>query len=121
MCYLLWFEFQLGQTCKVNGLNLEEKKDECPPSPQRDQTPIPLTGPPEQNGAGKMSMKRSQYKKTLLNLLLTGQRGVSDRGLSTAGHTVESMSESEPGSVCFINLVCIRPSMNTAQNEPPDV
>lgn len=114
MCYLLWFEFQLGKTCKVNGLKSEEKKDECPPSPQRDRTPIPLTGPPEQNGAGKMSMKRSP-------LLLTGQRGVSDRGLSTGGHTVESMSESEPRSVCFINRVCIRPSKITAENEPPDV
>ncbi|XP_044076970.1 polyhomeotic-like protein 3 isoform X2 [Siniperca chuatsi] len=40
-----------GQTCKVNGLSSEERKDECSPSPQRDRTPIPLIVPPKQNGA----------------------------------------------------------------------
>lgn len=48
-----WFEFQVRQTCKVNGLSSEERKDECSPSPQRDRTPAPLTGPPKQNSAGK--------------------------------------------------------------------
>ncbi|KAM9350188.1 polyhomeotic-like protein 3 [Symphorus nematophorus] len=38
-----------GQTCKVNGLSSEERKEEG--SPQRDRTPTPLTGPPKQNGA----------------------------------------------------------------------
>ncbi|XP_078120316.1 polyhomeotic-like protein 3 isoform X2 [Sander vitreus] len=40
-----------GQTCKVNGLSSEERKDECSPSPQRDRTLTPLIGPPKQNGA----------------------------------------------------------------------
>ncbi|XP_039672938.1 polyhomeotic-like protein 3 isoform X3 [Perca fluviatilis] len=39
------------QTCKVNGLSSEERKDECSPSPQRDRTLTPLIGPPKQNGA----------------------------------------------------------------------
>ncbi|XP_049888710.1 polyhomeotic-like protein 3 [Epinephelus moara] len=43
-----------GQTCKVNGLSSEERKDECSPSPQRDRTLAPLTGPPKQNGAAAM-------------------------------------------------------------------
>lgn len=51
---LLWFEFQSGQTRKVNGLNSEERKGESSPSPQRDRTPTSLTGPPKQNGAGKL-------------------------------------------------------------------
>lgn len=51
---LLWFEFQSGQTRKVNGLNSEERKGESSPSPQRDRTPTSLTGPPKQNGAGKI-------------------------------------------------------------------
>lgn len=63
MCYLLWFEFQSGQTCKENGLNPEEKKGECSPSPQRDRTPTPLTGPPKQNGAGKTLIKELKSKK----------------------------------------------------------
>uniref|UniRef100_A0A7N8XPN6 Polyhomeotic homolog 3 n=1 Tax=Mastacembelus armatus TaxID=205130 RepID=A0A7N8XPN6_9TELE len=37
------FEFQSGQSCKVNGLSSEERKDERCPSPQRDRTPAPLT------------------------------------------------------------------------------
>ncbi|XP_028449508.1 polyhomeotic-like protein 3 isoform X3 [Perca flavescens] len=41
----------LGQTCKVNGLSSEERKDECSPSPQQDRTLTPLIGPPKQNGA----------------------------------------------------------------------
>ncbi|KAG8014291.1 Polyhomeotic-like protein 3, partial [Nibea albiflora] len=40
-----------GQTCKVNGLSSEERKDASSPSPQRDRTPTSLTGPPKQNGA----------------------------------------------------------------------
>ncbi|XP_068426361.1 polyhomeotic-like protein 3 isoform X2 [Clinocottus analis] len=40
-----------GQTCKVNGLSSEERKDACSSSPQRDRTLTPLTGPPKQNGA----------------------------------------------------------------------
>lgn len=51
---LLWFEFQSGQTCKVNGLSSEERKDECSPSPQQDRTLTSLIGPPKQNGAGKI-------------------------------------------------------------------
>ncbi|XP_026169926.1 polyhomeotic-like protein 3 [Mastacembelus armatus] len=38
-----------GQSCKVNGLSSEERKDERCPSPQRDRTPAPLTVPPKQN------------------------------------------------------------------------
>ncbi|XP_031149784.1 polyhomeotic-like protein 3 isoform X3 [Sander lucioperca] len=40
-----------GQTCKVNGLSSEERKDECSPSPQQDRTLTSLIGPPKQNGA----------------------------------------------------------------------
>uniref|UniRef100_A0A8C4IKK5 Polyhomeotic-like protein 3 n=1 Tax=Dicentrarchus labrax TaxID=13489 RepID=A0A8C4IKK5_DICLA len=40
-----------GQTCKVNGLSSEERKDECSPRPQRDRTPTSLSVPPKQNGA----------------------------------------------------------------------
>ncbi|XP_034411860.1 polyhomeotic-like protein 3 [Cyclopterus lumpus] len=40
-----------GQTCKVNGLSSEERKDVCSPSPQRERTQTPLTRPPKQNGA----------------------------------------------------------------------
>ncbi|XP_070831148.1 polyhomeotic-like protein 3 isoform X2 [Chaetodon trifascialis] len=40
-----------GQTCKVNGLSSEERKDECSPSPQRDRTTTPITGTTKQNGA----------------------------------------------------------------------
>ena len=57
---LLWFGFQSGQTCKVNGLSSEERKDECSPGPQRDGTLTPLVGPPKQNGAGKIEIERIQ-------------------------------------------------------------
>ncbi|XP_041805711.1 polyhomeotic-like protein 3 [Chelmon rostratus] len=40
-----------GQTCKVNGLSSEERKDGCSASPQRDRTTAPVIGPPKQNGA----------------------------------------------------------------------
>nr|XP_046264855.1 polyhomeotic-like protein 3 isoform X2 [Scatophagus argus] len=43
-----------GQTCKVNGLSSEERKDERSPSPKRDRTPTPLIGPSKQNGAAVM-------------------------------------------------------------------
>ncbi|XP_008274011.1 polyhomeotic-like protein 3 [Stegastes partitus] len=39
----------VGQTCKVNGLGSEERKDS--PSPRRDRTPTPQTVPPKKNGA----------------------------------------------------------------------
>ncbi|XP_063741203.1 polyhomeotic-like protein 3 isoform X1 [Eleginops maclovinus] len=41
-----------GQTCKVNGLSSEARKDECLPGAQRDRTP--LNGPFKQNGAAVM-------------------------------------------------------------------
>ncbi|XP_070775591.1 polyhomeotic-like protein 3 [Enoplosus armatus] len=44
-----------GQTCKVNGLSSEERKDGCSPGPQRDKTPTPLIVPPKQNGAAAMA------------------------------------------------------------------
>lgn len=50
---LFWCDFQSGQTCKVNGLTSEERKNECSAIPQRDMTPTPPIGPPKQNGAGK--------------------------------------------------------------------
>ncbi|GLD73967.1 polyhomeotic-like protein 3 isoform X2 [Lates japonicus] len=40
-----------GQTCKVNGVSSEERKDERSPSRQRDRTPTPLAASPKQNGA----------------------------------------------------------------------
>ncbi|XP_034470348.1 polyhomeotic-like protein 3 isoform X4 [Hippoglossus hippoglossus] len=40
-----------GQTCKVNRLNPEEKKDGCSSSRQRDRTPTSLIVSPKQNGA----------------------------------------------------------------------
>ncbi|XP_038573545.1 polyhomeotic-like protein 3 isoform X1 [Micropterus salmoides] len=40
-----------GQTCKVNGLSSEARKDECSSGPQRDRTPTPLIVPPKQNGS----------------------------------------------------------------------
>ncbi|KAM3842652.1 polyhomeotic-like protein 3, partial [Diretmus argenteus] len=39
-----------AQTCKVNGLSSEERKEECFPSPQRDRTPPPPTMSPRENG-----------------------------------------------------------------------
>lgn len=51
---LSWFEFQSGQTCKVNGVSSEERKDERSPSRQRDRTPTPLAASPKQNGAGNI-------------------------------------------------------------------
>ncbi|KAF0046754.1 hypothetical protein F2P81_000387 [Scophthalmus maximus] len=39
-----------GQTCKVNRLSSEDRKDECSPSRQRDRTPRPLVVS-QQNGA----------------------------------------------------------------------
>lgn len=59
----MWFEFQSGQTFKVNGLSLEmERKDERSPSPQSVRTTIPLIGPPKQNGAGSSSIKLAPLK-----------------------------------------------------------
>ncbi|XP_059200122.1 polyhomeotic-like protein 3 [Centropristis striata] len=43
-----------GQTCKVNGLSSQERKDECSPSPQPDRTQTPLIGPTKHNGAAAM-------------------------------------------------------------------
>ncbi|KAK2822628.1 hypothetical protein Q5P01_022693 [Channa striata] len=48
-----------GQTCKVNGLSSEVRKDELSPSPQGDKTSTPLIMSPKQNGAGSSSINSS--------------------------------------------------------------
>ncbi|XP_030017322.1 polyhomeotic-like protein 3 isoform X2 [Sphaeramia orbicularis] len=39
-----------GQTCKVNGVNSEERKEETSQSPQKDRSTTPVTTSPKQNG-----------------------------------------------------------------------
>nr|XP_020447021.1 polyhomeotic-like protein 3 isoform X2 [Monopterus albus] len=46
----------LEETCKVNGVSSEERKDELSPSPQTQETPTPLIVPTKQNGVGSSSV-----------------------------------------------------------------
>ncbi|KAF3698772.1 Polyhomeotic-like protein 3 [Channa argus] len=48
-----------GETCKVNGLTSEERKDELSTSPQGDKNPTHLIVSPRQNGAGSSSVNSS--------------------------------------------------------------
>ncbi|XP_042354352.1 polyhomeotic-like protein 3 [Plectropomus leopardus] len=107
-----------GQTCKVNGLSSEERKNERSPNPQRDRSLTPLNGPPKQNGAAVMdSSSITSSRSVIRSPVVEEPSQLTTTSSTTTTTTTTSSSNPPPPSPPLPPLVL--PAAVRGPSQPP--